>query len=78
MAALSRTLRVTTCSTTNPIARSASSAQLGLRSRVIFSPTSPQHAAGMRIEPKPSLAWARGTMPLATAAAAPPLDPPAM
>ncbi len=41
-----------------------------------LSPTSPQHDAGMRIEPPPSLACANGTMPLATAAAAPPLDPP--
>ena len=30
----------------------------------------------MRIEPPPSLACANGTMPLATAAAEPPLDPP--
>ena len=41
-----------------------------------FSPTRPQHDAGMRIEPPPSLACASGTMPDATAAAAPPLDPP--
>ena len=32
----------------------------------------------MRIEPPPSLAWANGTMPAATAAADPPLDPPAL
>jgi hypothetical protein len=32
----------------------------------------------MRMEPPPSLALATGTMPLATAAAAPPLDPPAV
>ena len=31
--------------------------------------------AGMRIDP-PSPAWPTGTMPLATAAAEPPLDPP--
>ena len=31
----------------------------------------------MRIEPPPSVAWATGTMPAATAAAAPPEDPPA-
>ena len=30
----------------------------------------------MRIEPPPSLPWAIGTMPAATAAAEPPLDPP--
>ena len=32
----------------------------------------------MRIEPPPSLASASGTMPAATAAAAPPLDPPVL
>jgi hypothetical protein len=30
----------------------------------------------MRIDPPPSFACATGTMPLATAAAEPPLDPP--
>ena len=30
----------------------------------------------MRIEPPPSLPWATGTMPLATAAAEPPEEPP--
>ena len=39
-------------------------------------PTSPQHAAGMRIEPAPSLAVAIPTAPPATAAADPPEDPP--
>src|SRR5699024_1331689 len=33
-------------------------------------------AAGMRIEPPPSLPGATGIIPAATAAAAPPLDPP--
>jgi hypothetical protein len=36
----------------------------------------PQHDAGMRIEPAPSLASAIGTMREAMAAAVPPLDPP--
>ena len=36
-----------------------------------LSPTRPQHDAGMRIDPPPSLAWANGTIPDATAAAAP-------
>ncbi|CFU40570.1 Uncharacterised protein [Bordetella pertussis] len=31
----------------------------------------------MRIDPPPSLPWARGTTPVATAMAAPPLEPPA-
>ena len=39
-------------------------------------PTSPQQAAGMRIEPMPSLPCATGTMPAATAAADPPDEPP--
>ena len=39
-------------------------------------PKSPQHEAGVRIEPPPSLAWAAGTIPAATAAAAPPEEPP--
>ena len=47
-----------------------------LRPRVGFSPTRPQHEAGMRIDPPPSLACAAGTMPDATAAADPPEDPP--
>ncbi len=39
-------------------------------------PTRPQHEAGIRIEPPPSLAWATGTIPDATAAPEPPDDPP--
>ncbi len=48
------------------------------RPRDGFSPTIPQQAAGIRTEPPPSEPWAIGTMPLATAAAAPPLEPPAV
>ncbi len=44
--------------------------------RLGLSPTSPQHAAGTRIEPPASVAWAIETIPEATAAAAPPDDPP--
>ena len=51
------------------MARSVSSPPFGLRSRVGFMPTRPQQAAGIRIDPSPSLAWATGTMPDATAAA---------
>ena len=47
-----------------------------MRPRAGFSPTSPQQAAGIRIEPPPSLPWATGTRPAATAAAAPPEEPP--
>jgi hypothetical protein len=32
----------------------------------------------MRIDPPPSEPWASGTMPAATAAPAPPLEPPAL
>ena len=49
-----------------------------LRPRVGFRPTRPQHAAGARIEPKPSEACAAGSMRAPTAAAAPPLEPPDM
>src|SRR6185295_6223217 len=48
----------------------------GVRARVGLLPKMPQHDAGIRIEPPPSLAWAMGTSLAATAAAAPPLDPP--
>ena len=41
-----------------------------------FNPTSPQNAAGIRIDPPPSVAVAIGTTPALTAAADPPLDPP--
>ena len=41
-----------------------------------FSPTTPLHAAGIRVEPPPSVAIASGAIPLATATAAPPLEPP--
>ena len=78
MAALSRTLRLTTWSVWNPHHASPSSGASDSRARVGFSPTTPQHAAGERIDPPPSLAWAAGIMRAATAAAAPPLDPPAM
>jgi hypothetical protein len=48
----------------------------GTTPRPGFTPTSPQQAAGIRTEPSPSLPCAIGTMPLATAAAAPPEEPP--
>ena len=38
----------------------------------------PQHADGMRIEPAVSVPSAARTMPAATAAAEPPLEPPGM
>ena len=48
------------------------------RPRLGFSPTSPQQLAGIRIDPPPSEPCATGTSPAATAAAAPPLEPPAI
>ena len=41
-----------------------------------FRPTSPQHPAGIRIDPPPSVAVAIGAMPAAIAAAEPPDEPP--
>jgi hypothetical protein len=41
-----------------------------------FMPNRPENAAGIRVEPPPSLAVAAGTSPAATAAADPPDDPP--
>src|SRR6184192_245773 len=46
------------------------------RPRAGLMPKSPQHEAGIRIEPPPSLPCAAGASPAATAAAAPPLEPP--
>src|SRR6266536_2877100 len=40
-------------------------------------PTTPQNAAGIRIEPAPSVPSAAAHSPADTAAAAPPLEPPA-
>ena len=43
-----------------------------------LKPTTPQHAAGIRIEPPVSVPSAPSTSPSASAAAEPPLDPPAV
>ena len=43
---------------------------------VALSPTRPEQEAGPRVEPAPSVASDSGPMPAATAATAPPLDPP--
>src|SRR5262245_3213925 len=75
--ALSRTVRVTACAIDNGDAKNVYSGAAGTRPREGFSPTSPHIAAGMRIDPPPSVAWPAGTMPAATAAALPPEDPPA-
>src|SRR4051812_37931097 len=73
--ALSRTERVTACGTEAPAQPSLDGAN-DTRPRDGFSPNRPQHDAGMRIDPPPSLALAAGAMPAATAAAAPPEEPP--
>src|SRR5690606_29934652 len=49
----------------------------GRRPRAGFSPTTPTVAAGIRMDPPASDAVVAGSMPVATAMAAPPLDPPA-
>src|SRR5215210_2851637 len=75
-AAESRTERVTACSTTSPLMLSPASGPEETRARVGYRPNRPQHEAGMRMEPPPSPACAIGTIPAATAAADPPLEPP--
>ena len=57
--------------------RSGTSGALEIRPRDGFSPNRPHTLDGIRIDPPPSLPWAAGARPAATAAAAPPLDPPA-
>ena len=59
--AVSRTERLTQSSTLRPL--SVRNGPSVIRPCDGFSPTSPQHDAGMRIEPPPSVAWAIGTMP---------------
>ena len=68
------TVRVSTPSCTRNC--SPSSGACDTRPRCGLRPTRPQHDAGMRSEPPPSLPCASGTMPAATAAALPPDEPP--
>src|SRR5258706_16355270 len=74
--ALSRTLMLTTWPQENPSQPSPRSGPSGLRARVGFNPHTPEAEAGMRMEPPPSLACAAGRMRAATAAPAPPGEPP--
>ena len=63
------------------VARPTGSPYIGeplIRPRDGLNPTSPQHEAGIRIEPPPSEPCATGTSRAATAAAAPPEEPPAV
>src|ERR1700687_3166223 len=76
MTALSPTLILNTWPQENPPQPSPRSGPSGLRARVGFNPNTPEAEAGIRIEPPPSLACATGRMRAATAAPAPPDDPP--
>src|SRR5438874_356698 len=69
-AALSRTLRVTAWMTEAPPQPSPASGPMGTRPRVGLRPKRPQHEAGMRIEPPPSVAVVAGGMQAVAAAAA--------
>src|SRR5215813_11532802 len=77
MAAASRTLRVCTKFIARPQPPSSTSGPAETRPRDGFSPTPPHQLAGMRMEPPISDPCAIGTMPAATAAIPPPVDPPA-
>ena len=48
----------------------------GMRPRVGFSAPMPQHCAGQRSDPSPSLPRPNGVIPVARAAASPPLEAP--
>src|ERR1700677_4754679 len=76
MTALSRTLMLSTWPHENPLQASPRSGPSGLRARVGFNSKTPDGEAGIRIAPPPSLACATGTMRAATAAPAPPEEPP--
>ncbi len=78
MTAVSRTLRLMTPSVAMPAQPSPASGPSGSRARDALNPKRPHEAAGMRIDPPPSDPCAIGTIPAATAAAAPPDDPPAV
>src|SRR5260370_10371560 len=76
MRAESLTLRLTTCPADSPPHPSPASGAIDTRPRDGLSPNMPHCAAGIRIEPPPSVACAIGRMPAETAAAAPPEEPP--
>ena len=76
-AAASATVQAIGPITPSPGPTSPPSGPLLTRPRLGLSPNRPQLLAGIRIEPPPSLPCAIGASPPATAAAAPPLDPPA-
>src|SRR6266705_1424277 len=57
--------------------RSGISGPCEIRPRLGLIPNRPHTLAGILIDPPPSLPWATGARPAATAAPAPPLEPPA-
>src|SRR3954452_19233555 len=75
-AAASRTVRASGPCTDRPLI-SALSGAVETRPRLVLMPNKPLTLEGMRLEPPPSLPGAAGSRPAATAAPAPPLDPPA-
>ena len=75
-AAESRTVQVIAWSQLSPPTRGPYSDPVATSPLDGLKPNTPQHPAGTRIDPPESVAWAIGTIPEATAAAAPPLDPP--
>src|SRR2546421_4979359 len=77
-AAVSRIDRVSTNSCVNGPQNSPNPGPGVVRARVGLRPTIPHAPAGNRMEPPMSLLWAPGTMPDATAAAEPPLEPPGL
>src|SRR5690348_2136328 len=76
--AMSRTERARGPLVANPAHASPETGAKVRRPRDGLRPTTPQQLAGMRIEPPPSLPSAIAPIPAAIAAAAPPLDPPAV
>src|SRR5919197_3657073 len=60
-----------------PARPSPKSGPMGLRPRDGLRPNKPHFEAGIRMLPPPSVACAMGRYPAATAAAAPPEEPPA-
>src|SRR5262249_4304675 len=78
MRATSRTVRAIGPTVERLPHPSAAAGARVIRPRDGFNPTIPQQADGIRIDPPPSLPWATGLSPAATAAPAPPLEPPAV
>ncbi len=78
ISAASRTVRAIGPFVESPAHPSPAAGDDVIRPRDGLIPTSPQHAAGIRTEPPPSLPCATGCIPAATADADPPLEPPAV